>query len=315
MEPDAPSAGIMSQSSVDRCQILETTAQSTAVGLYRIMRNAVLQGRASAKLSGHWNPVSLPPDDRALADALIVSLGTLFGKVTQTYASTCFARGLETGDLRSLKIRFLLMHARQGLLGSACWGLMGEHLEALIAAAEAEAGCTPDPSPRRLSHKEQEAKRLRDARQNPFRKKNKQTGDKKTQKRSNQTGDLGAGESAPEAKNPSGSPRPVLAPKSPSHVRPSSVTPKAPHRLKVGESVEPADLSDPDAFAAQIEAIETRGLVEADPDEQDEDDDDLDTEDRPGKNGEAYDLGSYRYKSDFGTYDETGCNFSTDDEA
>ena len=106
---------------------------------------------------------SVEPGECAAAEAAESTLRCLYGDEVADYARTKFRRAIETGDMRAFKIRLLVLKARDSLTGTALLPDFIVGIEDCISTAEEIAGCTPDPSPRRLSRAEQERKRKREA--------------------------------------------------------------------------------------------------------------------------------------------------------
>lgn len=105
---------------------------------------------------------SIEPGECAAAEAAESTLRGLYGDEVADYALTKFRRAIETGDMRAFKIRLLVLKARDSLTGTALLPDFIAGIEDCISTAEEIAGCTPDPSPRRLSRAEQERKRKRE---------------------------------------------------------------------------------------------------------------------------------------------------------
>ena len=105
---------------------------------------------------------SVEPGECAAAESAESTLRCLYGDEVADYASTKFRRAIETGDMRAFKIRLLVLKARDSLAGTAILPDFIAGIEDCISTAEEIAGCTPDPSPRRLSRAEQERKRKRE---------------------------------------------------------------------------------------------------------------------------------------------------------
>lgn len=94
---------------------------------------------------------------RALVDAT-------FGTRVAEYAMDCFRKAIATGDKRSFKIRLVMLKCRDALAGTTFHQAFCDAVEDFTSYAEYMAGCTPDPSPRRMSRAEQERSRIREAR-------------------------------------------------------------------------------------------------------------------------------------------------------
>lgn len=100
--------------------------------------------------------------DLATCEAYESVIRSTFGNTAADFAKERFLRAISTGDKRSFKIRFLFYKACDGLKSMSLYGRFRSRLEDVVNEAEAVAGCTPDPSPRRMSLAEQERKRRRD---------------------------------------------------------------------------------------------------------------------------------------------------------
>ena len=81
-------------------------------------------------------------------------IGRLFDTKVSEYAMLKFRKAVDTGDMRSFKIRLLVLKSRDSLKGSRLYNGFSEGAEECITKAERLAGCVPDPSPRRLSRAE-----------------------------------------------------------------------------------------------------------------------------------------------------------------
>lgn len=106
---------------------------------------------------------SVEPGECAAAEASETTLRCLYGDEVADYAKTKFLRAIETGDMRAFKIRLIVIKARDSLTGTYLLPDFIAGIEDCISTAEEIAGCTPDPSPRRLSRAEQERKRKLEA--------------------------------------------------------------------------------------------------------------------------------------------------------
>lgn len=100
--------------------------------------------------------------DLASSSAYESIIRATFGKKAADFAHDRFIRSISTGDKRSFKIRFLFYKASDGLKGTSLFEPFRKRLEDVVTEAEAAAGCTPDPSPRRMSLAEQERKRRKE---------------------------------------------------------------------------------------------------------------------------------------------------------
>lgn len=108
-------------------------------------------------------PQPLTAADEATMNALEATVRAVFGNEAADFAKDRFLRAIHTGDKRSFKIRFLFYKSCDGLKDTPLFAYFRGRLEDVVTEAEEAAGCTPDPSPRRMSLKEQERKRLKEA--------------------------------------------------------------------------------------------------------------------------------------------------------
>jgi hypothetical protein len=104
----------------------------------------------------------LTASDLASSAAYESVVRATFGDNAADFAKERFYRAISTGDKRSFKIRFLFYKSSEGLKGTNLFDSFRKRLEDVVTEAEAAAGCTPDPSPRRLSLAEQERKRRKE---------------------------------------------------------------------------------------------------------------------------------------------------------
>ena len=154
-------------------RILRTTSDACA-RWFKVVRAAIGRERdrqqkfrvehglpKSARLP--YQKPSVEPGECAAAESSEATLRCLYGDEVADYARTKFLRAIETGDMRAFKIRLLVLKARDSLTGTAILPDFIAGIEDCISTAEEIAGCTPDPSPRRLSRAEQERKRKREA--------------------------------------------------------------------------------------------------------------------------------------------------------
>ena len=86
----------------------------------------------------------------------------MFGDGTAEYAKSKFQHAIDTGDMRSFKIRLIMIKARDSLKGTELHKLFVQGIDKCISDAERLAGCIPDPSPRRMSKAEKEKKNKRE---------------------------------------------------------------------------------------------------------------------------------------------------------
>lgn len=109
------------------------------------------------------DPQPLTAADEATMNALEATVRAVFGDGAADFAKDRFLRAVHTGDKRSFKIRFLFYKSCDGLRDTPLFAYFRGRLEDVVTEAEEAAGCTPDPSPRRMSLKEQERKRRKEA--------------------------------------------------------------------------------------------------------------------------------------------------------
>ena len=114
----------------------------------------------SAKVQ--YIPPVLSEPDMAVVASLTTLVRSVFGDLPADYAKNRFDCAIATGDMRAFKIRLLVLKVRDSLSGSTIHSQFARGVDDCIAEAEALAGCIPDPSPRRMSHVEQERKKARE---------------------------------------------------------------------------------------------------------------------------------------------------------
>lgn len=112
----------------------------------------------SAKVA--YSRPAISASDKAVAESSEAIIRSMFGDTPADYAKAMFCRAIDTGDMRSFKIRLLVIKTRDSLKGSPMYRQFSNGMEYCISSAESMAGCVPDPSPRRLSRSEQERKRI-----------------------------------------------------------------------------------------------------------------------------------------------------------
>lgn len=110
-----------------------------------------------------FEPQPLTAAEKAVSDASEAMVRAMFGDSPADYARDRFLHALSTGDMRSFKIRLILIKIRDSLKGTPSYAGFSAGLEECIDRAELLSGCKPDPSPRRLSRAEQDRKRIRAA--------------------------------------------------------------------------------------------------------------------------------------------------------
>lgn len=133
------------------------------------MRRAIARERARQQLfrEEHGLPKSaripyerpvLTAVDESTAAKAEASIRSLLGSTVADYARDKFYSAISSGDMRAFKIRLLFIKVRDSAENAYIRDLVIEMLEEYISLAESMAGCIPDPSPRRLSKKEQKRK-------------------------------------------------------------------------------------------------------------------------------------------------------------
>lgn len=139
---------------------------------YSILKDAVSRERArqqsvrdeqSLKRSVPvpYVPPPLTDAETALSGFFADTVSVLFGPSAADYARDHFGRALSSGDMRAFKIRLLFLKARDALSDAPpLRAAFRRGMEDAIDEAERLAGCIPDPSPRRLSRREQERRRF-----------------------------------------------------------------------------------------------------------------------------------------------------------
>lgn len=154
-------------------RILTSRLLSTAATVFSqwflTMRRAIARERARQQLfrEEHGLPKSaripyerpvLTAVDESTAANAEASIRSLLGSTVADYARNKFYSAISTGDMRAFKIRLLFIKVRDSAENAYIRDLVTEMLEEYISLAESMAGCIPDPSPRRLSKKEQKRK-------------------------------------------------------------------------------------------------------------------------------------------------------------
>lgn len=154
-------------------RILTSRLLSTAATVFSqwflTMRRAIARERARQQLFReehglpkstripYERPVLTAVDESTVAKAE-ASIRSLLGSTVADYARDKFYSAISTGDMRAFKIRLLFIKVRDSAENAYIRDLVIEMLEEYISMAESMAGCIPDPSPRRLSKKEQKRK-------------------------------------------------------------------------------------------------------------------------------------------------------------
>ena len=106
-------------------------------------------------------PLSPTEAEKSVAMASESVIRSMFGDSVADYARDRFDHAMKTGDMRSFKIRLLMLKARDSLSG-----LMKEefarYANIYISDAETVAGCKQSSGPRRMSRAEKERKRRKE---------------------------------------------------------------------------------------------------------------------------------------------------------
>ena len=157
----------------DAASMLVLSCAEVYASWFSVMRGAIRRERArqkayresnglpkSAKVS--YEVPALTAIDVAVATMAESTIRGMFGDVPADYARDKFRSAIDTGDMRAFKIRLLLLKVRDSLPDGQMREVFLQNLDACISRAEKLAGCVPDPSPRRLSKKEQERKRRKE---------------------------------------------------------------------------------------------------------------------------------------------------------
>ena len=172
------SSGSLEMSEKDKSIKLavDTLLRTLATALscwYLEMKDAVGRGRAMQSeerarqgLSKHakvpWVHPGLTPKNLATAASMEAVVESMFGSGLSTYAAERFKHAVDTGDMRSFKLRLLMLRARDLLKGLPLYEPFRNGVDDAITFAEQRSGCIPCPGPRRMSRAEQERKRLRE---------------------------------------------------------------------------------------------------------------------------------------------------------
>jgi len=131
---------------------------------FSAMRSAVSRGRANSG-RGLYQPPQLTDWEESVSSICEDLASDLFGDKVASYATHRFRRAVLLGDMRSFKIRLLVLKSRDSLKGTYLHPGFCDGAEDCISEAESMAGCVPDPSPRRMSNAERrraEARELSD---------------------------------------------------------------------------------------------------------------------------------------------------------
>ena len=182
MEPDALGADLFEfkspeQSAADRLLALAASVYSRWFLLMksimvreRTITRARIEEETGKRVYGELTyskakcePQPLTAADEATLNALEATVRAVFGDGAADFAKDRFLRAVHTGDKRSFTIRFLFYKSCDGLSDTPLFAYFRGRLEDVVTEAEEAAGCTPDPSPRRMSLKEQERKRRKEA--------------------------------------------------------------------------------------------------------------------------------------------------------
>lgn len=142
---------------------------------------------------------TLDKEDISTARSCESTVRHVFGDAVANYARERFYNAIATGDMRSFKIRLLVLKTRDSIASKLMRDLFSEGMEECISKAEAAAGCIACPGPRRLSRKEREHKLAREA-NNPEAAKSHNVTDVQDIERSDAEGSTGGDVSGAEDK-------------------------------------------------------------------------------------------------------------------
>lgn len=157
----------------DAASMLALSCAEVYASWFSVMRGAIRRERARQQAYREANglpksakvPYEVPAltaIDVAVAAMAESTIRGMFGDVPADYARDKFRSAIDTGDMRAFKIRLLLLKVRDSLPEGQMREVFLQNLDPCISRAEQLAGCVPDPSPRRLSKKEQERKRRKE---------------------------------------------------------------------------------------------------------------------------------------------------------
>jgi len=107
-------------------------------------------------------PQPMTAADIAASEAYESMLRITFGDKVADYAKHKFMDAIATGDMRSFKIRIVMLKARDALSGHCLHSFIAQSINSFISQAETLASCKPDNSPRRMSKSEKVMKQLKD---------------------------------------------------------------------------------------------------------------------------------------------------------
>lgn len=142
---------------------MEFTIRSVAT-LSRILHDSIMAGRTGSKASKSkdYSAPVLSEHDQWICEECHRTLSDLFTAEIGDYAWTRFNASLATGDLRSYKVRIVLLRIRDFLKGTDVYDDFLANLDDIVTRAEEAAGCRYHHiGPRRLSLAEQERQRER----------------------------------------------------------------------------------------------------------------------------------------------------------
>lgn len=103
-----------------------------------------------------WQNPGLTDRNSGVADGMCHVVSAVFGEDVAKYAMSSFVKATETGDLRSFKIRLLMLKCRDSLKGTPLYASFASGVDNAISSAESSAGCTEYTGPRRMSRAERE---------------------------------------------------------------------------------------------------------------------------------------------------------------
>ena len=119
---------------------------------YKLMKKVVTEIRAKES-------ERISVEEAHMADYLVGIMQALGGKRLASYCQERFHRGVVTGDLRSYKVKFVMVKLRDMLPPGEAKSYLESELEKIVAHAEVLAGCKPDSKRRNRKAREEMAAR------------------------------------------------------------------------------------------------------------------------------------------------------------
>ena len=170
--PDG-SSGLNSGSMHVFAEMVASACSVACARWFLSMRGCIQRERVRQQLfreeNGLPKDTKLPYERQPLTEAELVQadmsesiMRSMFGDGVADYAREKFLHAMASGDMRSFKIRLLMIKARDSLKNTHMYLYFSTYVDRYIAEAERMAGCIPDPTPRRMSKAEKEHKRLSD---------------------------------------------------------------------------------------------------------------------------------------------------------